>query len=253
MPPPIIAASGRPQRQFFCRVTASGGTRVSRSLGRSGIVLNRGGCCLARGRLPSRTRSTPRSPSSLDSIVLASGAGLRKLGGCPGYSAPLAAALKRAVPSDSAPAIVSTRWPRRVRDRSGANSLLDCANNERSPSKPHSPVNHAVHAGGCRRHDRLGHRGRTDRRPAAGASARITEMTSGCRRGASRRLPLAARLVIETMHSARPFHFAVGCLCRRGCDEEVRFRDKPENIYSLRGLPVLTDAVEKVSAKELWN
>ena len=45
----------------------------------------------------------PRSPSSLDSIVVASGAGLRKLAGCPGYIAPLAAALKRTVPSDSAP------------------------------------------------------------------------------------------------------------------------------------------------------
>src|SRR3954470_15029817 len=89
---------------------------------------------------------------------------------------------------------------------------LDCANNERPPSKPHSPVNHAVHAGGCRRHDRLGHRGRTDRSPVAGTSARITEMTSGSRREASSRLPLAARLGIETMYSAWPFHFAVGCL-----------------------------------------
>ena len=31
----------------------------------------------------------------------------------------------------------------------------------------------------CRRHDRLGHRGRTNRSPVAGASTRITEMTSG--------------------------------------------------------------------------
>jgi hypothetical protein len=57
------------------------------------------------------------------------------------------------------------------------------ANNERPPSKPHSPVNHAVHAGGCRRHHRLGHRRRTHRSPVPSASARITEMTSGSRRG----------------------------------------------------------------------
>ena len=85
--------------------------------------------------------------------------------------------------------------------------------------QPHSPVNRAVHAGRCRRHDRLGHRGRTDRSPAASASARITEMTSGCRRGASsRRLPLAARLGIETMHSG---WLPSVVFCRRGCDEGV--------------------------------
>jgi hypothetical protein len=100
----------------------------------------------------------------------------------------------RAAPTARA-MVVAPLWPRRVRDRSGANSLLDCANNERPPSKPHSPVNHAVHAGGCRRHHRLGHRGCTDRSPAAGTSTRITEMTSGSRRGASSRLPLAVRAV----------------------------------------------------------
>ena len=52
-----------------------------------------------------------------------------------------------------------------------------------------------MHAGGCRRHDRLGHCRRTDRSPAAGASARITEMMRGPRRGASSRLPLAVRAV----------------------------------------------------------
>ena len=78
---------------------------------------------MAYERPPSRSRSTPRSPSSLDSIVVASGAVFPALAGCPGYVDPLAAALKRTVPLDSAPAIVvATRWPRRVRDRSGANS-----------------------------------------------------------------------------------------------------------------------------------
>ena len=52
-----------------------------------------------------------------------------------------------------------------------------------------------MHAGGCRRHDRLGHCRRTDRSPAAGTSARITEMMRGPRRGASSRLPLAVRAV----------------------------------------------------------
>jgi hypothetical protein len=59
-----------------------------------------------------------------------------------------------------------------------------CANNERPPSKPHSPVGRAVHAGRCRRHDRLGHRRCANGSPVAGASARITEMTHGPRRRA---------------------------------------------------------------------
>jgi hypothetical protein len=101
----------------------------------------------------------------------------------------------RAAPAARA---IATPWPRRSNgqyprtrsgyggsyppaattpDRSGANSLLDCATNERSPSKPHSPVGRAVHAARCGRHDRLGRRRRTHRSPAPGASARITEMT----------------------------------------------------------------------------
>jgi hypothetical protein len=51
---------------------------------------------------------------------------------------------------------------------------------------------------------------------------------------------------IETMHSAWPFILSSVVFCRRGCDEgvtrvrsEVRFRGKPENICSLRDLPVL--------------
>ena len=102
-------------------------------------------------------------------------------------------------------ASVATRWPRRVRDRSGANSLLDCPNNERSPSKPHSPVNHAVHAGGCRRHHRLGHRGCTDRSPIAGTSARITEMTSGSRRRARERIASCREGCTEAILAAHGF------------------------------------------------
>ena len=46
-------------------------------------------------------------------------------------------------------------------------------------------------SGGSGSHGRLGHRGRTNRSPVAGASACVTEMTSGSRREASSRLPLA--------------------------------------------------------------
>ena len=154
-----------------------------------------------------RDRSTPRSPSALDSIVLAPGRGFELRAGCPGYVDPLAAALKRAVPSDSLG--YSRSYPLAAA-RPGshlANSLLGCASNERPPSKPHSPVNHAVHAGGCRRRDRLGHRGRTDRSPAAGASARITEMTSGCRRGGFEPLASCCEARLETMHFSLAFSF----------------------------------------------
>ena len=176
---------------------------------------------MARERPPSRPARPPRSPSSLDSIVLASGAVF--------VSSPAARAMSppgRGAQTGStlglAPAIVlATRWPRRVRDRSGANSLLNCANNERPPSQPHSPVNHAVHAGGCRRHDRLGHRRRTDRSPVAGASARVTEMMRGSRRSlASCREASASRRCIQ------PGLFILSSVvfCRRGCDEGVNSR-----------------------------
>jgi hypothetical protein len=115
------------------------------------------------------------------------------------------------------------------------------------------PVNHAVHAGGCRRHHRLGHRMRTHRSPAAGASAshhrNDERLSSSC---GSRRSSLAARLGIETMYSAwpficRPLPSAGGAATRAGARvrSEVRFRGKSENICSLRDLPVLTDTIEK--------
>jgi hypothetical protein len=98
-----------------------------------------------------------------------------KISSCPPDRGPSFEPTARAI-------VVATPLVAAIPDRPLANSLLDCANNERPPSKPHSPVGRAVHAGRCGRHDRLGHRRRTDRSPAAGTSARITEMTSGCRR-----------------------------------------------------------------------
>ena len=53
---------------------------------------------MARERLPSRSCSTPRSPSSLDKYRRGVRSGLRKLAGCPGYVSPLAAALEREYP-----------------------------------------------------------------------------------------------------------------------------------------------------------
>ena len=51
----------------------------------------------------------------------------------------------------------------------------------------------------------------------AGASARVTEMTRGAPSSCgSRRSPLVVSLGIETMHSAWPFHFVVGCLLPAG-------------------------------------
>ena len=52
------------------------------------MALDRGGCYSARERSPSRPHSTAGGSVTLDSIVLASGAGFRKLGGCPGYRDP---------------------------------------------------------------------------------------------------------------------------------------------------------------------
>ena len=65
-------------------------------------------------------------------------------------------------------------------DRSGANSQLDCANNERPAADPHSPVNRAVHAGGSRRHDWLGHRRRADRRTRPPVPQLASQMMRGC-------------------------------------------------------------------------
>ena len=160
---------------------------------------------MARERPPSRPHSTPRPPSSLDSIVVASGAGFRKLAGCPGYIAPLAAALKPTVRSDSAPAIVIGHPLVAVRPGSLRRELR-------------RQFNHAVHAGGCRRHHRLGHRRCTNRSPAASASARITEMTSGCRRVAR-----DVRLLLRGSASRRCIQRSLFILsfCRRGCDEGV--------------------------------
>jgi hypothetical protein len=125
LPPPIIPAGDRHWRSRFaalpaCRWKAQPvlGADLNRSEARWLLFGSRA----AAHPTPARPLG---SPSSLDNIVLASGAVFPALAGCPGYVDPLAAALKRTVPSDSAPAIVvATRWPRRVRLRSGANSLL---------------------------------------------------------------------------------------------------------------------------------
>ena len=120
----------------------------------------------------------PGSPSP--TRVLASGAVSPSLADCPSYIAP--AALRTGNTLGLAPAtVVSYRGLWRVRDRFCANYPLNYANNERSSSQPHSPVGRAVHAGRCGSHDRLGHRRRADRSPAASASARITEMMRACR------------------------------------------------------------------------
>ena len=120
----------------------------------------------------SKLRPQPGSPSP--TRVLASGAVSPSLADCPSYIAPAALGLAPAT-------VVSYRCLWRVRDRFCANYPLNYANNERSSSQPHSPVGRAVHAGRCGSHDRLGHRRRADRSPAASASARITEMMRACR------------------------------------------------------------------------
>jgi hypothetical protein len=52
--------------------------------GRTEIVLNRGGCCLALERPPAAPARPLGSPSSLDSIVLASGPGSEMVAARPG-------------------------------------------------------------------------------------------------------------------------------------------------------------------------
>jgi hypothetical protein len=78
-----------------------------------------------------------------------------------------------------------------------AKSLLICPNG-RTP--PHPQIDRVLHAGRCRRHDRLGDRWRTNRGPLAGASARITEMTR------RRQVCLAGKWRL------RPRRTATGCI-----------------------------------------
>jgi hypothetical protein len=78
-----------------------------------------------------------------------------------------------------------------------AKSLLICPNG-RTP--PHPQIDRVLHAGRCRRHDRLGDRWRTNRGPLAGASARITEMTR-CR-----------QVCLAGMWRLRPRRTATGCI-----------------------------------------